>query len=453
MNQRRGFRSNRRTDKTDPESGPLKQSISQVRNALDPCGAEGKPRTVGEWLFRRMTATQTVRARLRTTPVIRASGKTGVDKSYDLYLDRAMTESEFDLLWAAQALRSPDRFTDNARIALKDCLLYQRPLRPVVPGRCTLFPAEERAPRALPSTQRFRIYQEVNHLRLVDERFQEFALSVTQRDLVVEALERHTTRSFDALRKLLGLHSAIRFTLEDPTRSELKGNATSVLLAKKTLYGARWYGFPAAEQDVIVTRLLHEEEGQHLIPWLCEHTGCDETVAARVADTVLPDGYGSISALALERILPHLQSDVISFAEATRRAGLSHSQLTVNEAVPGQTIPVERVNTDTGEVQTWQVFHKLPYYGEALTRHVGFGTGKEGDPPEQRFGRIANPTVHVGLNQVRTVINGLLHRYGHPAEVIVELARDLKQSRDDQNTAKKRRATNSESAARSTRRT
>ena len=443
INQRRGFRSNRRTEKPDTKLSPLKQAITQVRDLLDPSGADGKPRTVGELLFRRLNAKQTVRARYRETRVTRASGKAGIDKNYDLYLDRAMTESEFDLLWTAQASRDPGPYTEAARLSLKDCLLHQRPLRPVRPGRCTLLPEEERAPRALPSTQRFRIYQEVNNLRLVDERFQESALTVTQRDLIVDALERHSKRSFGNLRTLLGLPSTVRFNLEDPKRRELKGNATSALLAKKTAYGARWYDFTATEQDTIVERLLNEEEGQHLIPWLCEHTGCDDAVATQLADTtVLPDGYGNLSVIALQRILPHLQSDVISFAEATRRAGFPHSQITANEAVPGQTFPVESVNIDTGEVKTWQVFHKLPYYGEALKQHVGFGTGKAEDPPEQRFGRIANPTVHVGLNQVRTVINALLQRYGHPTEVIVEVARDLKQSREDRKAANERQAVN-----------
>jgi CRISPR-associated endonuclease Csn1 len=68
-----------------------------------------------------------------------------------------------------QAALQPALFTEVARADLRDTLLHQRPLRPVRPGRCTLLPDEERAPLALPSTQRFRILQEVNHLRLLDE--------------------------------------------------------------------------------------------------------------------------------------------------------------------------------------------------------------------------------------------------------------------------------------------
>ena len=49
INQRRGFKSNRKTDKKDNDSGALKTAIGQLREALIQTGC----RTVGEWLFAR----------------------------------------------------------------------------------------------------------------------------------------------------------------------------------------------------------------------------------------------------------------------------------------------------------------------------------------------------------------------------------------------------------------
>jgi CRISPR-associated endonuclease Csn1 len=46
--------------------------------------------------------------------------------------------------------------------------------------------------------------------------------------------------------------------------------------------------------------------------------------------------------------------------------------------------------------------------------------------------------VHIGLNQVRLVVNALIKRYGHPSEVIVEIARDLKRSKDQRDEDVKR---------------
>lgn len=147
INQRRGFKSNRKTDKKENDSGALKTAILQLRQAMQASGC----RTVGEWLNNRHQNGLTVRARYRENRMLKEDGKTKIEKSYDLYIDRAMIEEEFDALWRKQSALNPTQFTETARAELKDCLLHQRPLKPVTPGRCTLLPDEVRAPLALPS--------------------------------------------------------------------------------------------------------------------------------------------------------------------------------------------------------------------------------------------------------------------------------------------------------------
>ena len=71
---------------------------------------------------------------------------------------------------------------------------------------------------------------------------------------------------------------------------------------------------------------------------------------------------------------------------------------------------------------------RLPYYGEVLERSVAFGSGSPNDPVEQRVGKLANPTVHIALNQIRKVVNALMNRYGPPEQIVIELARDLPMS-------------------------
>ncbi len=430
INQRRGFRSNRKTDKKDNGSGALKAAISGLRAQLAPDGAEGKARTVGELLWRRMNdssvpdAQRTVRARYREHRIQKEDGKTRIDKSYDLYIDRSMVEAEFDALWARQSTLNPDLFHERARRDLKDCLLHQRPLKPVKPGRCTLLPDEPRAPLALPSQQRFRILQELNHLRVLGGRLLEEALSMEQRDNLADALE-HGSKSFkSAIPKLLGLPGGVLFNLADAKRAELKGNAASMLLSKKDFFGPAWHAFSDERQDEIVMRVLEEESEAKLVAWLVQDTGVSEAQAERIANAPLPEGYGALSAKALARILPALRAQVISYDKAVLAAGFEHhSQL-------------------SHAASTGEILDALPYYGEHLRRHVGFGTGELCDPPEKRFGRIANPTVHIGLNQVRTVVNALIKRYGHPQEVIVEVARELKQSQEQRRQAQEQQARN-----------
>lgn len=438
INQRRGFKSNRKTDKKENDSGALKTAIKKVQETL----AAENCRTVGEWLHKRMTAGQPVRARYHQEKIAREDGKNKLNKYYDLYIDRAMIEHEFDELWQKQSELNPTLFNENARTNLKDVLLFQRKLKPVKAGRCTFMPEEERAPLALPSTQRFRMYQEVNNLRILREGLKEEPLTLKQRDDLIAALEGKNKLTFTQIRKLLGVGGAAQFNFEDPKRQEFKGNTTSAILGKAEHFGDAWFTFDEAKQDAIVMRLVKEENEGELIRWLQGETGVDEKHAEAIANASLPEGYGSLCEKALARILPELKREVITFDKAAKAAGFHHSQLNDNQEIPGRTFPAERINTDTGEIKTFHLFHELPYYGEALQRHVGFGSGKPEDVPEKRYGKIANPTVHIGLNQVRLVVNALIKRYGHPSEIIVELARDLKQSRDQRKEEQQRQADN-----------
>jgi CRISPR-associated endonuclease Csn1 len=449
INQRRGFKSNRKTDKKDSDSGALKQAIVGLRAQLDPQGADGKARTVGELLHRRFTnialapEQRTVRARYREAKVTRDDGKTKINKSYDLYIDRSMISDEFDALWRKQAELNPALFTEAARADLKDVLLHQRPLKPVKPGRCTFMPDEERAPLALPSTQRFRIYQEVNNLRILRPGLKEEALTLPQRDELIQALEANSKRTFTQIKTLLKTGGAAQFNFEDPKRQELKGNVTSAILGDKKHFGTAWFSWSERQQDAIVKQLVKQESLGRLLRRLQKYCYVDEARAETIANAGLPEGYGSLCAKALARLLPELRRGVVTYDKAVLAAGFDHhSRLSQNTAVPGLTQAIEQINPDTGEIKTFHVFHKLPYYGEYMQRHVGFGTGKLEDSDEKRYGKIANPTVHIGLNQIRLVVNALIQRYGHPSEVIVELARDLKQSKDQREDENKRQAEN-----------
>ena len=419
INQRRGFKSNRKTDKKDNDSGALKTAINKLRQTLT---AENC-RTVGEWLNKRDMAGQTVRARYHQDKSIKDDGKTKINKYYDLYIDRAMIEHEFDELWKKQAELNPTLFTESARADLKDVLLHQRPLKPVKPGRCTFMPDEERAPLALPSTQRFRMYQEVNNLRILREGLKEESLTLKQRDDLILALEENSKRSFTQIKKLLGVGGAVKFNFEDPKREELKGNTTSAILSKVEHFGEAWFAFDEAKQDAIVMQLVKEENEAKLVRWLQDEAGVDEKRAEAVANVGLPEGYGSLCTLALARILPELRRDVVTYDKAVQAAGFEH-------------------HSNISPSATGEILLELPYYGQPLQRHVGFGSNDPKDNDEKRYGKIANPTVHIGLNQVRLVVNALIKCYGHPSEVIVEVARDLKQSKDQRDEESKRQTEN-----------
>ena len=304
---RRGFKSNRKTDSGDTESSKMKEAIKRTLNELQNKGF----RTVGEWLNMRHQQRLGTRSRIKNVPT--GSGKQTT--AYDFYLNRFMIEYEFDRIWEKQSQMNPGLFTNERKAILKDIIFYQRPLRPVEPGRCTLMPDNPRAPLALPQQQDFRIYQEVNNLRKIDPTtLLEVTLTLPERDRIVELLQRKPALTFDAVRKALCFNGT--FNLEGENRSELKGNLTNCALAKKKLFGESWYSFDAHKRFEIVEHLLQEESEEKLVSWLKRECNLSEESAKNTASVRLPAGYGALCREALDLILPYLKAEVITYDKA-----------------------------------------------------------------------------------------------------------------------------------------
>jgi len=407
LNQRRGFKSSRKTLSDEKESGLIDAGINKLRDAMH----VGRHRTVGEYLWSRHTRrnelgqVQAVRVRLQGT---------GKDEHYQFYPHRTLIEEEFDRLWRKQVEFHPDLLTSDAKTQLKHIVFFQRPLKPVVPGRCTLDPTERRAPLALPVVQRFRIYQELANLRI--ERFGESrALSLPERDSLFTKLERKPKLSFEQMKKALKLDSTHRFNLESPNRDGLKGDETGLKLARDRLFGKMWWDSPPEHQAKIVETLLGTDDSGTLFEIAQRDWGLPDLNARAVARVTLPEGHSSIGRTAIGKIVEIMMAQGLNYHHAAKAAGYEPSDFRGDGSMDA-----------------------LPYYGQVLERQVIGDTGNPADPPERQFGRFPNPTVHIALNQLRIVVNALIQHYGKPAEIVVELARELKQNKKQKDAYNKR---------------
>ncbi len=395
MNQRRGFQSNRKADNADEnEKGKISSAIERMAQHLRSGG--GQFATIGQYLADRHSRKEPVRARLIGS---------GAKASYLLYVHRAMVAEEFDVLWSVQSAYRPGLLTSEACTAIRDCMFFQRPLRAVKPGKCYFEPADDRAPIAHPLSQQFRIYQELNNLRVIDAHMTERPLTLHERDTLAAKLLAGSELKFSSMAKLIGLPRDTRFNLESERRDKLKGDEVAAKLAGKRGIGGRWIALPQEQQTTIVELLLAETDEAKLLDRLKGEFGFSTDDALRLSAAVMPDGYGRLSVKALSAIVAELKRDVVTYADAAKRAGYNHS------------------DQYTGEIR-----RQLPYYGAVLQRYVTPGTNDPRDNDEARYGRIANPTVHVGLNQLRKLVNAVIKRYGRPTEIAIELARDLKMS-------------------------
>lgn len=419
---KRGFQSSRKDrkdkDRKDAEAvkeeGKVNSAISALRERIAHAGC----RTVGEYLAAQHAERKPVR------------GRRAADGGYVLYMQRGMVEDEFDQLWMAQRRHHPTLLTDAARDTLRDTILFQRRLKPVLPGRCQFEPDALRAPLCSPLQQRFRILQELNNLRVRDGIGQR-PLTLAERDVMRDALlHSKESISFANLAKLAGLKNAKQFNLESEKRKGLKGDSTSASFAAVETLGQDWHRLDDMQREAMALLVERTDQEDRLVAALVAlpddlavardamrphpHEQAlleslrqlpfrlDDARARRVARIILPDDFGSLSYKALARIVPELEREVVTYDVAVQRAGyVHHSQL-----------------------HTGEIFDRLPYYGEVLRGFTSpMPTAKVAD--ENRWGRIPNPTVHIGLNQLRQLVNALSKRYGPPSEVVVELTREF----------------------------
>lgn len=455
LNQRRGFQSNRKTDSKQSEDGAIKQAASRLRvqmdeeaaptlgaffadmqlrqsyddrqkairaelarlgkdhltgNARKKAWAKARKRLFGDDTLPPKDAPDGVRARVTMI---------GAKASYDFYPTRAMLHDEFNAIWAAQSAHHAT-MTDAAKKAIEHIIFYQRPLKPAIVGKCTLDPATRpfkedpegyRAPWSHPLAQRFRILSEARNLEIRETGKGSRKLTKEQSDLVVAALLANKAVTFDRLRTLLKLPAEAKFNLESERRAALDGDQTAARLSDKKGFGKAWRGFPQTRQAEIVCKLDETEDEHELIAWLESECTLDGAAAARVANTTLPDSHCRLGLRALKKIVPIMQDELdddgvsgAGYSVAARRAGYHHS-----------------------DFRTGKQLDRLPYYGQWLPDDV-VGSGDARDRKEKRYGQFPNPTVHIGLGQLRRVVNGLIDRYGPPTEIAIEFTRALKLS-------------------------
>ncbi len=415
LNQRRGFKSNRQTDQDDKDAGLIQRGASALEAAMRESGC----RTVGEYLYVRRSRGEWVRARPTGT---------GKERTYPFYPQRRMLEAEFRALWETQAKHHPELLSDALREELFRIVFQQRALKPVDPGRCSQFPDEKRAPWAQPLAQRFRLLQELANLRVIDAEQCARPLTLRERDRVLAELtgqgkdrKPKAKMGFDRLRKLLSLppYPESRFSLEDERRRELKGDEVGTALARPTHLGpAVWAGLKEERRAALVTALLETEDEEELVAWLmAEHALSEERARHIARKSPLPGSHCRYSLKALAQLVTILEREArpdeisgqprpIRYDEATQLAGWHHS-----------------------DRRTGEIHDRMPYYAAVLPTAV-VDAPATAEPEAVRHGWVANPTVHIALNQLRKVVNALIARYGHPHEIVVELGRELKLNKE-----------------------
>ncbi|MCH8343414.1 MAG: type II CRISPR RNA-guided endonuclease Cas9, partial [Planctomycetes bacterium] len=178
---------------------------------------------------------------------------------------------------------------------------------------------------------------------------------------------------------------------ERASRDKLKGNLTDAILSStKCLGKKRWQQIPDRTKNAIATILVEEDQeadARRRLTTECKLNGEEAEKALKVH---LPEGYLHFSLLAIEKLLPHLEKGLMLM-------GNDESDSALHAA--GYLRPDQR------EINQQEM---LPA------------------PPD-----LPNPIVRQALHEVRKVVNNVIRKYGKPASIHVELAREAKKSFDE----------------------
>ena len=375
----------------------------------------------------------------------------------DQIFSRQRYIDEYDQIMAAQRVHYPDILTDEFIRMLRDEVIFmQRPLksckhlvslcefekqekvmrvqqddgkggRQLVERRVKFGPKV--APKSSPLFQLCRIYEAVNNIRLTRPDGSPRDITPEERAKIVAHLQSSASLSFAALKKLLKEKALIADQLT--TKSGLKGNSTRVALASALQPYPQYHHLLDMELEtrMMTVQLTDEETGEvterevavvtdsyvrqplyrlwHILYSIEERQAMRRALITQLGmkeedldgglldqlyrlDFVKP-GYGNKSAKFICKLLPQLQQG-LGYSEACTAVGYRHSNSPTSEEIAERTL-----------------LEKIPL----LQRN-----------------ELRQPLVEKILNQMINLVNALKAEYGID-EVRVELARELKMSREE----------------------
>lgn len=333
--QRRGFKSNRKSDANDKEAGQLLEAVSANTKRMQ----ENHYRTVGEMFYKDDLFSKYKRNKggiyLTTVhrDMIAAEARTILEKQFalgndictqdfiDKYLSILLSQRQFD-----EGPGEPSPYAGN-QIAN-------------IIGKCTFEPNEHRAAKASYSFERFNLLQKVNHLRLLLEG-KSIALDNEQRKKIIALAHEKADLRYSHIRKALGLDEKVLF-------NTITYNEDVTVIEKKTKFNF----LPAyhqikkalAEDMQKLTTEQLDNIGQILSTYKSDNKRTEELSALglekKIIDALLGinglSKFAHLSLKALRKINPYLEEGKI-YNEACAAAGYDfkgHANTQKTELLP-----------------------------------------------------------------------------------------------------------------------
>ncbi|KXG09901.1 CRISPR-associated endonuclease Cas9 [Anoxybacillus sp. P3H1B] len=400
---RRGFKSNRKSERNSNENSVLLKHVKENRSILD------KYRTVAEMIVK--------------DEKFQYHKRNKAD-DYSNMIARDDLQREIQLLFAKQREFNNPICTEHFEAAYLHIWSSQRPFASKDDiekkvGFCTFEPNEKRAPKATYTFQSFVAWEHINKLRLVSLDGTR-PLTEQERQLIYKQAFTKNKITYHDIRKLLDLPDDIKF----------KGLVYEVDQLLKKMENIRFLELDAYHKI------------RKCIEQVYSKKGVDQFSEADF-DTF---GYALTVFKNDEDIYAYLQNEYVR-ADGKKVCNLA------NRAYDSALID-ELLNlsfSKFGHLSIKALRNILPYMeqGEVYSRACELANYDFTGPKKKEKTRllptipdIANPVVMRALTQARKVVNAIIKKYGSPVSIHIELARDLSRSFDERKKVQKEQTEN-----------
>ncbi len=410
LNQKRGYRAVK-SDFEDKEKGAYVQAVVDRYGELHERGL-----TIGQYLYNGLKADPAFRCKERIYP-------------WDAYVE------EYNAIMARQRIFYPELLTDKVISHIRDYIIFysrhRRSCKHLV-KKCELERHDKEingrvrncgprvAPRSSPLFQVCKIWESINNLNVRNNRNDLYALSLEQKQALFDFMNTHGKLKSNDFKSLLGIKSR-EWQVGKSLGAGLQGNTTYCAISEALGNYARKEDLLRFELRVIEDCSANPETGEVLKVidpsfesqplYRLWHTLYSISDISELRDALrkgfgiedeavldalcridfVKSGYGNKSARAIRHILPYLQ-DGMSYYDAKCAAGYSDTVLTAEQ-------------------------NDIRPLADSLS--------------PIRKGELRQPVVEKILNQLVNLVNALMLEYGRFDEIRVELARELKQSREE----------------------
>jgi CRISPR-associated endonuclease Csn1 len=361
----------------------------------------------------------------------------------DQIFPRAAYIEEFTAICSTQQKFYPEILTDNTIRQLRDEIIYyQRPLKSQkgLVSICEfegkwfrnkegkeVFGGPKVTPRSSPFFQVSKLWETINNITINSKQGEPFAISIEKKMELFNYMDKNKELNEKKLFEILGISKNDGYYGNKQIAKNLQGNLTKSSIAKIldgndslmqlltfNLLEEKYQTLDIDSGELVErARVKADVEQQPFFKlWHALYSIPDEKdiVKKLIADFGIPEdfanqlakldftkgGFSNKSSKAIRHILPYLQQGA-KYSDAMTLAGYNHSDsLTKAE----------------------NLIRPLKDKLKLLPKNS-----------------LRQPVVEKILNQLINLVNAIIDKYGKPDEIRIELARELKQSLDERNTA------------------